>query len=169
LKMSAKSLDASIWLMITVVLAGIGWATFAMPDDPSEAPSRDTRPLAGSPLVGTWSGQQDLAQYRLNITPSVLYFTSVDESEICEIEILSHERRDEGGRLRGVIRLDRTGGSNLPHKGCQVVVSYKLCREELELSWDHSPELSSRFEENEVILVRGSKSRELATTHEDGT
>jgi hypothetical protein len=161
--MPAKSTHLIFWSLAVIALTSSGLAALLVPPELKAPSPRDGRPLYDSPLVGCWRGQGDAAQYRLNITPSVLFLTSQDEAEICEIEVLSYEHRSTSGRVKGVIRLDRVDHANLPHAGRQVIVNYTLRHEVLELSWDESPELLSRFANNQLSVVRGSNPEELVT------
>jgi hypothetical protein len=165
--MRPKRSWAPMWYLAALALASIGFVPFISPVKKTLPSAQDKRPLAGSRLVGHWSGLGAEACYRLNITPSILFFTSADESEICEIEIVGHKPQETGGTLEGVVRLDRVHGGNLPLSGRHVIVSYKMRGEMLELSWVNSPELSARFTTNQLIVVRGTKPVGLMVTRED--
>lgn len=157
--MRSGSFYTMLWVLVLVALAGVGFVTLDTPRV-RDSTRGDYRPLSGSPLVGCWTERGDAARYRINITPSVLFITSFDEADICEIEVFRDEHPSEDGSLQGVIRLYRVDYRNFPHEGCPAMISYRLHDEVLELSWPESPELSSWFTTSELIAVRRSESDE---------
>jgi hypothetical protein len=159
LKMRSETSHIMLRVLAVVAMASTGFVTLVAPPSDKEPAPRDLRPLCDSPLVGHWREQGDAARYRVSFSPSVLFITSFDEAEICEIEVLGHDHQSDSGSLRGVIRLDRVERRNLPHEGRPAMVSYRLRDNVLELSWHDSPELSSRFAKSELIAVREAKSK----------
>jgi hypothetical protein len=137
-----------------VTLVGTGYYALVGPSKTSEPTRPDARPLAISPLVGHWREAGPAARHRVSVSPSVLFVTSFDEADICEIEVLDHEPGAGEGTLHGVIRLDRVERRNLPHAGRQALVSYKLRGDRLELSWHEAPELASRFGASQMTAAR---------------
>lgn len=152
--MRSESLYTAVSLLGAIALAGTGYVTLVIPTVVQVPTSHDARPLSGSPLVGHWREGGDAARYQVTITPSVLFVTSYDEADICEIEVIRCDQYSASGTVQGVIRLDRVNHNNLRHEGCQVMVSYKLHDDVLELTWEGPPALSSRLSHQQLIAAR---------------
>jgi hypothetical protein len=155
--MRSEMFLAMLRVLGVVALASTGYVALVGPSGTSEPVRPDDRPLVDSPLVGHWREAGTAGRYRISVSPSVLFITSFDETEICEIDVERHELGAGQGKLHGVVRLDRVARRNLPHAGRAAMVSYKLRGEVLELSWTESPELAARFGTSVLNAVREAK------------
>ena len=142
-----------IWSVIGSVLATSGVVTYVASGGVEQPPQRDVRPLAESRLLGVWDQQGSSGTYRLNVTPNVVFITSYDEQDVCEIDVLDHDFRKNGGIIRGVIRLHRTESDNLPLVDREVKIKYERYNEVLKLTWDESLELLPRLSQHQLIAM----------------
>lgn len=154
--MYSKMTYFMIWFLVAVVLVASGIVTFVNSANVEPTDQRDDRPLAGCPLVGVWDQQGSAGQYRVNVTPSVLYITSHDEADICEIEVLEHDTLQDSGVLQGVIRLHRVDYDNLLLVEREVKINYELYGEVIQLWWDQELELFPRLEQHQLIAMPGT-------------
>jgi len=160
--MRSRSSTAMIWVLAGVVIAGASSVSLYTAPLARQPLAQATAPLTGTPLVGSWRQQGEVWRYRVNITPSVLFITSYDEADICEIEVLSREDRSGSGVLWGVIRLHRAAYEDLPQAGQPVRLSYALHDDSLELSWQECLVLSPRFSGQRLTVVPATHPEERA-------
>ena len=107
-----------------------------------------------SRLYGSWVGEQGSADYRVTVTPHVLFVASEDGRDVVDLAADQCDVNDAGGRLCGEVKNGKLQRRRSPFVGRRVWLSYEINGDSLQLTCDEFESALSLAPQRRLALRR---------------
>lgn len=107
-------------------------------------------------LYGKWIGCDGSSDYRLNVTPHVVFIASEDGQDVFDVAVNQGDLSDQGGSLVGEVKSGKLECRRSPFVGERASFSYKIDGDSLELTCDHFEAVLSLAPQRRLKLRRAS-------------